>query len=157
MLLLLSESVWECSKTVWKDAPRKPSKSYKDKTMQQWLDALMLQTSYKTCPQCEVDIVLSASFVHFPYFIPFVVHNVNIKMSQDITIEGKQYRLCGLVYFGHKHYTCQIVDKDGRIWYNDSQENQTSFQGQISNYEYSCLVKCKGRELVAIIYCVKDI
>lgn len=114
----------------------------------------MHQSSYKTCPDCSADIVLKISFNQLPYFLPLVIHSVNINMTQYITIQDQKYRLCGLIYFGDFHYTCQIVDRDGRIWYNDGQDNQTSYQGHIVSHEYSRLTKCKGRELAVILYCI---
>ena len=33
-----NESIWDCNPHVWKDAPIKPKKGYKNGTMQQWLD-----------------------------------------------------------------------------------------------------------------------
>jgi hypothetical protein len=153
-----NESIWDCSKTMWKDAPKKHSKSYNNKTIQQWVYVLMFQNSYKTCPECLVDVIQAVHFVHAPYLIPFIVHDVDIRLTQHINIQDKTYRLCGLIYFGHKHYTCQIVDGEGRMWYNDGQENdgKSYFQGHISNCPQSSLAKCKGRQLRVILYCIDE-
>ena len=33
--------------------------------------------------------------------------------------EIHQLRLVGLIYFGQKHFTSRIIDKDKHVWYHD--------------------------------------
>ena len=150
-----NETLWTCTREAWNESSNKVTKSYKNKTMQNWVDALFSQDSYKTCPSCEESIIHQIQFTSHPYFVPFVIENVMINISHHVVIQDTNYRLCGLIYFGGEHFITRIVDPSGQLWLNDSQVNgrECKYDGNIVNANESNILKCKGKMLKVVLYC----
>ena len=71
--------------------------------------------------------------------------------------QGHQYVLTAVVYYGHHHFTNQIITRDGRIWFYD--EMAIAEQQALPNLEYvgsihrqQDLYNCRGNNVCAAIY-----
>jgi hypothetical protein len=51
------------------------------------------------------------------------VAGINVTLSRTVKIQGSAcattLHLKGLVYHGGYHFTCQIIDESGNIWFHD--------------------------------------
>ena len=130
-------------------------KSYKHRVTQEWINAIFELQSYKTCEVCEGDLLHEIQFTTHPYFVPLIVDNVPMSVSLMVFIQDVAYRVCGLIYFGHEHFTVRIVDKEGQIWYNDGMTlgRECKYEGNILNADEMSIYKCKGKTLKVIMDC----
>jgi hypothetical protein len=82
----------------------------------------------------------------------------SISVSQTIKIQGPVcstiLHLRGLVYHGYYHFTCQIVDQSGNIWYHDgmSTGRTSTKEGKFGTVSQPNLKMCRNRKLCLMIY-----
>ena len=62
--------------------------------------------------------------------LPFIFIKLNdqisIRFEQFIDYSDNKYRLCGIIYFGSFHFTCRLIDHEGKIWYHDGIQTGSS-------------------------------
>ena len=78
-----------------------------------------------SCMACGKQMEKYLGFVKAPIIISVLVdpgHRVSVDKYVRIKSQnGKNtvLNLCGLIYYKNFHFTCRVVDLDGKIWYND--------------------------------------
>ena len=47
----------------------------------------------------------------------FIIKDVNpvVELEIDVVEEDAKHRLCGVIYYDSRHFTCCIVDKSGNV------------------------------------------
>jgi hypothetical protein len=91
--------------------------------LQYYLTAVRLQC--KRCSLTIKDEVSAEVEIHtMPPIIGMHVYSLFLKIDQKISLQDKRskthlYALRAIIYFGHFHFVCRIVDRDGYVWYND--------------------------------------
>ena len=91
------------------------------------LQELIYPTNVERCPHCSFQSVVSETVYHS---VPSVLglelplqdscevridHVLTFTMGNDVHV----WSLAGVVYYGHSHFTCRFLDKDGCVWYHD--------------------------------------
>lgn len=122
--------LFTCTPDLWQNA-FKSNGPHANCTLIQWLKVLLYQKYEGRCTTCRAKLVCKMDIVSAPNFLVFNVYKGQVKLQKKIaivTVEGqtKEYRLCGLVYFGGFHFTCRIIASNGKIWYHDGQETEGS-------------------------------
>ncbi|KAJ7616333.1 hypothetical protein DFH06DRAFT_1013025 [Mycena polygramma] len=72
------------------------------------------------------------------------------------TVRGPEcLKLRGLIYSGGGHFTCRVIQPDGRVWFHDG---MISGRTCIREFEFASLddrmqlYDCRGRRLLAVVY-----
>jgi hypothetical protein len=82
-------------------------------------------------------------------FDPILSFNFNDKIVN--------FKLRGLIYGGHGHFTCRFVDDSGVMWYNDGMVTGRMCRREQSLSEIvdrRSLNKCLNNKVVAVVYAV---
>ena len=89
-----------------------------------------------------------------PMFLTFAVGEVSVKVTQTLDVDGHEYSLCGLIYFGSFHFVSRIVDLNGMIWYNDGIQTGSVCleEGNIENMSSKYLRRIKEKDLSTVVY-----
>jgi hypothetical protein len=88
----------------------------------QWIS---LDTSHVdvACQHCGHMVGVQHRFQYTPPLLVFSMPNSATLMNTNLNIsvenQSHQYVLTAVVYYGHHHFTCQIITRDGRIWFYD--------------------------------------
>jgi hypothetical protein len=86
------------------------------------------------------------------------VTNRNVTLSRTVEIQGSVHattlHLNNLVYYGGYHFTCQIIDESGNIWFHDGMTTGgTSIkEGKFGTVSQPNLKECRNKQLHLIIY-----
>jgi len=79
-------------------------------------------------------------------------------ISNTIKITGNSrntiLKLKGILYYGDYHFTMQMFENNGNVWFHDGQHND----GKITNISSSgmqshLLNECDGKKALMAIYC----
>ena len=83
---------------------------------------------------------------------------MRIKWEHCIDFNGSKYRLCGIIYWGHYHFTCRIVQKDGSVFYHDGirTKDKCAFEGSISNMTARKLSTASGIPGIMALYVLQE-
>ena len=122
---------------------------------------------YGECQKCNTNCVAETTYTRAP---PFLCLPIPTEIHQYIQVEGTirtdifdenlhSYKLKGLIYFGHSHYTCRYIDCNGYVWYSDGLFANGIFtnEGHMSNFHNSEFLTCRTRSLNAVIYLADSI
>ncbi|KAF8812809.1 hypothetical protein BYT27DRAFT_7272511 [Phlegmacium glaucopus] len=124
-----------------------------------WASQLNEETNH-TCHRCGNDIHIEHNFLVLPSVIAFDFsgHRLNIDHSIKITHNGvgHKLRLAGIIYFGHGHFTAQVVLPDGQIWFNDgiTTGRNMIYQG-ILTHNPPDLSTYEGKVAVVALYAIE--
>ena len=83
----------------------------------------MCHQSQQVCSNCNspLSTKIKSSETHKIYAVD--VTDRNVTLSRTVKIQGlvraTTLHLKGLVYHGGYHFTCQIIDESGNIWFHD--------------------------------------
>ena len=69
-------------------------------------------------------------FKSLPVFLRFKVEDVTVKWGLVLDLHKREYKPCGMVYFGDYHFIPRILIADGEIYFNDAikQRKPTSIE-----------------------------
>ena len=86
----------------------------------------------------------------YPYTKIKTSHKIKIKINNTNTL----LYLKGIVYYGGNHFTCRIISKDGKIWFNDgiTTGGRSIEEGHLSTMSDKNLRRCKGKDLALTVY-----
>ena len=117
---------------------------------------------YSECQNCKANCVAVTNYTRAPPLLCIPIHT---KIYQDIQVEETirtdifdenlhSYRLKGLIYFGHSHYTCRYIDCNRYVWYSDGLVSNGIFtnEGHMSSFQNGALLNCRTMSLNAVIY-----
>ena len=78
-------------------------------------------------------------------------------MNKESKWEKHCLNLCGLIYYKNFHFTCRVVDLDGKIWYNDgkSMGRSSTIDGTLQSITEDSIWSRGEQSLVAAIYAQK--
>ncbi|KAI0075437.1 hypothetical protein K474DRAFT_1599853 [Panus rudis PR-1116 ss-1] len=107
-------NLWDCSRSIWDKSPATRRYS-KNQSIQQWTKALLCQQSNKQCSTCKVNLVLYITFNPLPFFVPFIIYQIELKLLRRITIQGQRYQLCGIIYKARFHFTSRSILGNGQV------------------------------------------
>ena len=81
------------------------------------------------CPYCRIRLKGAIELAQEPGVLLLVVptvHSARVKIDLDayLTMSGQRHEwsLQGAIYQGNSHFTCQIIDAAGDVWYHDGIE-----------------------------------
>lgn len=114
-------------------------------------------------PVCSICNCLFSTQIHYPripHLITFDVSSMplDFEISNKIKIMGNSRNtlltLKGILYFGDNHFTMQMFELVGKVWFHDGQRNtgkivDNTFAGSNSN----CFNLCDGKRALVAIYC----
>ena len=87
----------------------------------EWLDVSLELSTDRIC-DCEGAIIQNFSYRgRGPPLLYFIIKDVNpvVELEIDVIEEDAKYRLCGVIYYDFRHYTCRIVNKSRNVWYHN--------------------------------------
>ena len=123
-----------------------------------WIDNLSYR-SHDRCPNCNTKMSYKIFYDDPPDILILEYPLKNIKTSHKLELVTeddvlKTLHLRGIVYHGGYHFTSQIVEPTGKIWYHDGRTtgNVCEESGQLNQMTDNLLKKCKDRNLVLAIY-----
>ena len=69
-------------------------------------------------------------------------------------VQATTLHLEGLVYHGGYHFTCQIIDESGNIWFHDGITTGRTLtkEGKFGNVSQPILKVCQNKQLCLVIY-----
>ena len=86
----------------------------------------------------------------------FIITDVNLVVKLEINIIEKdaKYRLCGVLCYDSKHFTCCIVNKSGNVWYHDGfiQGARVKFVKNAINMSITGWLKTSRYRANALVY-----
>ncbi|KAF8802162.1 hypothetical protein BYT27DRAFT_7113019 [Phlegmacium glaucopus] len=124
-----------------------------------WVSQLNEETNH-TCHRCGNDIYIEYKFLVLPPVIAFdfAGHRLYIDHSIEIAYNGirHKFRLAGIIYFGHAHFTTQVVLSDGQIWFNDgiTTGRNMMYQG-ILTHNPPNLSTCEDKAAAVALYVIE--
>ena len=124
-----------------------------------WTSLLNEETSH-TCHRCGNVVDVEYNFLVLPSIIAFDFsgHRLNINHSTKITYNGvrHKYRLAGIIYFGHGHFTTQVVLPNGQLWFHDgiSTGRNMTYQGNLTQ-NLPDLSTHEGKSAVVALYAIE--
>ena len=107
------------------------------------------------CNACSGKVVEYRKYrKNMPYFVTYVVQQVDVQVDASLNIQGIKYALCGLVYSGHEHFTCRVIDHSGGVWFNDGIINERicTLEGPLNGMDQDFLAKAKEKNLLMVVY-----
>ncbi|KAK7677027.1 hypothetical protein QCA50_019992 [Cerrena zonata] len=148
--------VWDCAPGFWRGNIHRQG-SYKYAPLQSWIPVLLHEMTRQRCPDCNSHLQRHYHYDIFPSFLAFNVFLSLPKLDSEIDIQGKLYRLCGVVYHGDFHFTSRIMTADSKVWHYDGMTRQgvCKYEGLLENMEPSVLRKAYGKTMSMAIYIKK--
>ena len=129
-------------------------------SIEQWIS---IETSHVdvACQHCGCAVGIQRRFKSTPPLLVFSMSNSETFMNTNFNIsvedQSHQYVLMAVVYYGHYHFTNQIITRDGRIWFYDGMA--IADRRSLPNLEYigsihrqQNLYSCKGNNACTAIY-----
>ncbi|KAJ6447380.1 hypothetical protein C8R47DRAFT_999814 [Mycena vitilis] len=128
-----------------------------------WLDRYLAR-SRSACQVCSVAnrrarVVMNTIIHTAPSLLVIFIDSNRLVFDKVLSIRAtngdKELTLRGIVYGGHGHFTCRIIDGDGWVWFNDG---ITTGRRCVREFRYDALVEllelqsCRGRTAVAVVY-----
>jgi hypothetical protein len=123
-----------------------------------------IDTTYHPCYTC-ADIRLLNRVLQLDTeagLLAFEIVDHNLLPEPTLSLDmtngtRKLYTLRGLAYHGSNHFTCRLVDPQGRIWYNDGATtgNSSILEGNLNgSSDLKWLQKAHGKTLIYVFYAV---
>ena len=125
------------------------------RSLQTWINNSH-DTTQQACPTCHKHRTRQIRLLHPTPLLAFEFPAEHTITDPVLTIavynQPTQYTLKGIIYFGHSHFTSQIILNDNSVWYHDGMTtgHKLLYHGQINII--SDLMKCQGRQACAAIY-----
>jgi hypothetical protein len=92
-------------------------------SISQILESHMCHQSQHVCGNCDALLETKIHFTETYKIYTVDVTDRNVTLSRTVKIQGSVHattlHLKSLVYHGGYHFTCQIVDESGNIWFHD--------------------------------------
>ena len=106
------------------------------------------------CQICEGTTRRHHVFVNAPGILAFdlVDEPLELNRTLDVPIFGRsivKYYLCGIIYFGHHHFTARIVNDDG-VWYHDGLAGSDTYREDLITPQD--MLVCRGRTASVALY-----
>ena len=106
------------------------------------------------CNACPGKVVERKYRKNMPYFVTYVVQQVDAQVNANLNIQGIKYALYGLVYSSHKHFTCRVMGHSGNVWLNDSIINGRicKLEGPLNRMDQDFLANAQEKKLLIVVY-----
>ena len=86
----------------------------------------------------------------------FIIKDVDlvVELEIDVVEENAKHRLCRVIYYDSRHFTCYIVDKSGNVWYHDgfTQGARVKFVKNAINMSNTGWLKTSRYRANALVY-----
>jgi hypothetical protein len=95
------------------------------------------ESPYKECEECQSPMLYTETVGS--YFCVQVVNRPNIVINTEVLVaRGERYRICGVIYFGSRHFVSRVVLPNGEIYFHDGTAGPASQHlGSISGISHS--------------------
>lgn len=113
------------------------------------------------CVNCNMPLLTKIHFIPTPKILTFDLTDRNVTLTTKVRVMGATHstvlHLRGLIYHGDFHFTCQIIDSSGDIWFHDGMTtgNTSINDGKIGHVGQPNLHKCRNKKLCLAI-CVQN-
>ena len=127
-------------------------------SISQILENYMCHQSQQVCSNCNAPLETRIHFNETHKIYAVDVTDRNVTLSRTIKIQGSArataLHLKGLVYHGGYHFTCQLIDKSGNIWFHDEMTTGrfSIMEGKFGTVTQPNLKKCRNKQLCLVIY-----
>ena len=127
------------------------------KSTSHWLCSLEHETHEK-CPDCSCALKQPTSFKSAPNVLVFEINSKNIKISKTLKFvqdsETVILDIRGLIYHGDFHFTSRIIGNDNIVQYHDGMTTGSTCknEGDFDSFSTKKMLKCKGRQLILVVY-----
>lgn len=137
-------------------------------SVQEWMDQLQDKTCH-TCTGCleststTCTMYRQSQFTHVLPLIGLDFSNKKIQIDHSFTImvdaHNVNYTLCGVMYYGDSHFTSQVIQPNGMVWFHDGYTNGKSmrYDGTLDSLNDNGLTLCRSKMAVAAIYIKAEI
>ena len=74
-----------------------------------------------------------------------------------LQIDGYQYRLCGLIYYGSNHFTARIVTENQKVWFSDGMTNGRAYslEGDLIDMTLAQLATASNTYKLSMVFYVR--
>ena len=121
-----------------------------------WIQHAMVSTRNHKCVTCRSNLIYNLNIDNDPTFLVLSWSDpgIKVKWEHKILFNEQQYRLCGLIYLGHFHFTARIVQNDGSVWYHDGIRtgNKCAYEGHIDSMTTRKLSNAHNKACIMAIY-----
>ncbi|KDR79825.1 hypothetical protein GALMADRAFT_1360531 [Galerina marginata CBS 339.88] len=122
---------------------------------------MMNEETQHICHRCGYNVYIQNEFLVLPSILGFDFsgHRLNIDNFIEINFneERHRFRLVGIIYFGHAHFTTQVILPDGQIWFNDGIETgRNSIYNGLSTQDSLNLSTHNGKTAVVAVYAIQQ-
>ena len=121
-------------------------------SISQILENHMCYQSQQVCSDCDAPLKTT---IHFND--THKIYAVDVTLSRVVKIQGSTrattlHRRC-LVYYGGFHFTCQMIDEAGNIWFHDGMTTArtTIKEGRIGSVSEPDLKQCRNKQLCLVL------
>ena len=120
---------------------------------------MLNEETYHTCHRCGDAVDVEYNFLVLPSVIAFDFsgHRLDINHSIKITYDSvrHKYRLAGIIYYGHGHFTTQVVLLNGQLWFHDgiTTGRNMIYQGKLTHNPPDLLTH-EGKAAVVALYVI---
>jgi len=127
-------------------------------SISQILENHMRYQSQQVCSNCNSPLSTKIKFSETHKIYAVDVTDRNVTLNRTVKIQGLVWattlHLKGLVYHGGYHFTCQIIDESGNIWFHDGITTGRTLtkEGKFGSVSQPNLKVCRNKQLCLVIY-----
>lgn len=128
--------------------------------MSEWASSLFQLEEPPICAICDIVYNDHIHFPKIPHVITFDVSSMptDFVISDAIKFMGVArntvLKLKGILYFGDNHFTMQMFESEGNVWFHDGLSSSGKFIKVFYNgLECSELNTCNNKKALVTIYC----
>ena len=121
-----------------------------------WMKELKEESNLR-CTSCTEKMAIQHQFLlPLPFIaLDFSSQQLQIDHTFHMSINNNEYayKLQGIIYYAHSHFTARVIQNNGMIWFYDGIATGQSleYEGSIENFHES-LNSCKGKPVTCAIY-----
>ena len=131
-------------------------------SVHEWMDQLRDKILH-TCTACLESATTTCTMyrqTQITHVLPLIAldfgnKHIQIDHSFTIMVDGERvnYTLCGVIYYGNSHFTSQVIQSNGTVWFHDGIATGTSmrYDGTLDGLNDD-LTLCRSKTAVAAIY-----
>ena len=108
----------------------------------------------RPCNECGGIMNKNIRFLSTPNIVIFHILFARVHINKRMRLGDKSLQLRGIVYHGHNHYTCRIIDVDKSVWFHDgiTTGKYMSKENSSDNNDSMFFNTCQGREVTLLVY-----
>jgi hypothetical protein len=114
--------------------------------------------SQQVCGNCNAPLETKIHFSEPHKIYAIEVTDKNVTLSRTVKIQqlvwATMLHFKGLVYHDGYHFTCQIIDESGNIWFHDgiTTGRSSTKEGKFGSVSQPNLKECRNKQLCLVIY-----